>query len=346
MDYLFGEYTLHKNILPLSINDIDSISINNDNEVTTYNIPNKLFKQKLLMIIKLFIFLNISWTIIATLVINVDKTNVLFQILYSIGYIILIIYIKKNKLNISYKSICITIILSICITILSIILFNKKYTLVPYTQLLSNNYKLFSFLMFFDYFYSYLIIFVLTLIFYDVATNIISLINEKKLFIYNTIFNESSNNCIIIANNICDTQLVINNSINKINNIYILFKIIGSICLCVTIIQIWNKDYNYINIIDVIIILSIELIYWKLYYKIQNMNDSIIKLINSPIVINQINNTFNYESWNFLNTIANNKINGFYFLSTNLAESSIVQQTIITVFGWIIAQKMIDILHI
>jgi hypothetical protein len=76
------------------------------------------------------------------------------------------------------------------------------------------------------------------------------------------------------------------------------------------------------------------------------MNGSIIKLISSPIVINKLNNTFNYESWNFLHTIANNKINGFYFMSINLAESSIIQQTIITVFGWIIAQKIIDILHI
>ena len=96
MDYIFGEYTTKKNISPL-ITNIDDETSSIDSSKTVFN---KTIKKILLTIIKLFIFINISWTIIATSIIDNDKSNILFQILYSIGYVVLVLYIKKNKVSV------------------------------------------------------------------------------------------------------------------------------------------------------------------------------------------------------------------------------------------------------
>jgi hypothetical protein len=348
MDYLFGEYIKKKKINITDDNDL------NDNIIDDQNDNTIRFKTILLYIIKILILIFISWSIIPILIYS-DIINVIYQILYILGYLILLHYIRNNyiypecpecpecpeslwKMYIGCICICIC---SLILTIISIILYNVGYFIVPYSYFL-NQRILMSIIMFFDYFYSYFIIFMLLKIFYEESNKIINYIQLNKTEIITNIFNDSHNNVIIIGILISKTQSYINKNINRINYIYVLFKLIGSLCLCVIIIQICNSNYNYINIVDLLIILLIELYYWKLYYKIYELNNSIINIIKSPITLSK----WDTSSWLFLNTIAENKLNTFSFLGYNLSDSSIIQQTIIMVFGWIIAQKIIDILHI
>jgi hypothetical protein len=53
---------------------------------------------------------------------------------------------------------------------------------------------------------------------------------------------------------------------------------------------------------------------------------------------------YNFTALTIINELLNKKIKDFSFLGTKINDSSIIQQTIIMVFSWIIAQKIVDLI--
>lgn len=362
MDYILGEaiFFPKKRVIEKDI-EIKLMEKGSDRityfySPTSYDSPKKI-KVVLKYIVKLFIFLVISWSIVGTFIFSKKTINISYQLLYSFGYILLINFYNKLKIETCcfkndkhYKT---KIICSICcslfLTIISMVLFNLNYKIVPYYDVCYGKSKQcnagMSIIMFFDYFYSYLILFMLMIIFHKTMSECKRLSLNTKVFVCGIITNTSSDkNLLIIMEKITTTRSIINKNITDMNSLYILLKLIGLICLYTSVIEIYNKELNVIDICDMMILLTIEIIYLYIINQIYSLNENITELIDSPATVNKIGNEISLDMWNLLNTLANKKIRSFQLCGTNIAENSIVQQTIITVFSWIIAQKIVDLI--
>lgn len=289
------------------------------------------------IIFNLCIFLIISWSIFYELY-KFDVSNIMYNMLYILLFYQLIKKkrIDKEKKNI-YKLLC-CLFFSLFVTIISLCLINT-ININPYSYFYKTN-KYILLLFFLDYFLSYSILFLSFCVYYIEIKKCILLINNIQNL-------DLTNNARKFLNEYSNSIEEINNKIANINGIYIVYKLWGLICICVTAINIYKNKYNYINFFDVCLIIIVELMYYFMYNKINYTRNIIINYSLSTEIINKINNEILFDDYLLLTTILKNKkINVFSFLNTDISEYSIIQQVITTIFGWILAEKILNILSL
>ena len=350
-----------------SYNDCDknsiviNVSVNNERLDISENITSKSSCTKNIINYFYIICLTalLSWSFIYSIVIFgmyrelTYLTDDIFQLFFVSQYISGFLYFSKDHLYNILKTnsvkpltytvlICISFVLSLILSSVTLILFNNNQQIVAYSHIIKLSSSLWTtilinIILFFDKFFCYLVFFVNMITFSYVKIH-----NKRKIELFSdNLKTQESNNLSYIINTVSEEFFKIRKEHNlTIENLNLMFpsaNITGLTAIYFTIKNINNKTFLIMEIVNIILFLIIEAIY---IYCINGVKKSIDNIKEEMVSVNFVSQIFNKSSDIIIMNNHNNDINQQISYHSKISAISSVKSS--ETLSWIIMKDIID----
>lgn len=288
-------------------------TVETKNSYNIINIKNNYMKQcngkcltnALNIIYNIFIITVLSWSLVYSCILAVQKTSsqyiydVSFDLLYLVQYIGGIIFFRRkkfyNKVHYSRDSVEIftrlvtmSVVISFMLAITNVSLLNSDKLINIYTSIYNNNKILWSIVLFTENIFMYLAFFVNVASFYTGMRYHIKKINScnekignRNTFTFGTVVTT-------VVNEINTMREEFSESISDLNIIFTSFNIIGVVGIYMTLKNIQDGIYPINNIINMCITIVVEIIYIYSIYQVRYNLDEIRHQMTSIKYISQL----------------------------------------------------------